>query len=214
MSNFRRHIAKAKTQPYDAEVEYLEVNQTNEGAFIELPFVVNDYDNEFDTEFVLNGYSANASASMTFIGSGYSSGVNLYRISRGDPDNSIRVYNGSWDATNNGAPITLGAKTHVIMNRDGSYSINGTSYLRRGAAGNENHDPIVFFKTSKTTGTAYMRLYSYRWIKADKLILDLIPVRKGKEGFMYDKVSGKLYGNSGSGKFIVGPDKVKEVKKI
>jgi hypothetical protein len=37
--------------------------------------------------------------------------------------------------------------------------------------------------------------------------LDLIPVRVGNVGYMYDKVSGKLFGNAGTGKFILGPDK-------
>lgn len=38
------------------------------------------------------------------------------------------------------------------------------------------------------------------------LIMDLIPVRKGTIGYMYDKLSGQLFGNSGSGSFILGPD--------
>ena len=37
---------------------------------------------------------------------------------------------------------------------------------------------------------------------------DLIPVRKGSVGYMYDRVSGKLYGNAAdSGAFVIGPDK-------
>ena len=37
---------------------------------------------------------------------------------------------------------------------------------------------------------------------------DLIPVRKGSFGYMYDRVSGKLYGNAaGTGAFVIGPDK-------
>ena len=36
--------------------------------------------------------------------------------------------------------------------------------------------------------------------------LDLIPVRVGQVGYMYDKVSGHLFGNAGSGNFILGND--------
>ena len=43
--------------------------------------------------------------------------------------------------------------------------------------------------------------------KNDNLILDFIPVRVGQVGYMYDKVSGQLFGNSGTGDFILGPDK-------
>jgi hypothetical protein len=62
-------------------------------------------------------------------------------------------------------------------------------------------------------------LYAYgygtkRYFKKFKLLdsknipkLDLIPVRVGNVGYMYDKVSGKLFGNVGTGSFILGPDK-------
>ena len=36
--------------------------------------------------------------------------------------------------------------------------------------------------------------------------MDLVPVRIGSTGYMYDKVSGNLFGNSGTGSFILGPD--------
>ena len=40
------------------------------------------------------------------------------------------------------------------------------------------------------------------------LIRDLIPVRVGSVGYMYDKISGQLFGNAAdSGAFIIGPDK-------
>ena len=42
---------------------------------------------------------------------------------------------------------------------------------------------------------------------ADVLVRDFIPVRVGQVGYMYDKVSGQLFGNAGTGDFIVGPDK-------
>ena len=38
-------------------------------------------------------------------------------------------------------------------------------------------------------------------------LFDAIPVRVGQVGYMYDKVSGQLFGNAGTGAFILGPDK-------
>lgn len=35
---------------------------------------------------------------------------------------------------------------------------------------------------------------------------DYIPVRVGTVGYLYDKVSGELFGNSGTGSFTLGPD--------
>ena len=37
-------------------------------------------------------------------------------------------------------------------------------------------------------------------------VLDLIPVRVGSVGYMYDRVSGRLFGNDGTGVFVLGPD--------
>jgi hypothetical protein len=37
-------------------------------------------------------------------------------------------------------------------------------------------------------------------------IMDMIPVRKGNIGYMYDKVTGQLFGNQGTGNFVLGPD--------
>jgi len=39
------------------------------------------------------------------------------------------------------------------------------------------------------------------------LVRDFIPVRKDGVGYMYDRVSGQLFGNVGTGDFVVGPDK-------
>ena len=38
-------------------------------------------------------------------------------------------------------------------------------------------------------------------------VMELIPVRKDGVGYMYDKVSGELFGNDGTGIFGIGPDK-------
>jgi len=34
----------------------------------------------------------------------------------------------------------------------------------------------------------------------------MIPVRIGNIGYMFDKVTGKMFGNSGTGNFVLGPD--------
>lgn len=51
------------------------------------------------------------------------------------------------------------------------------------------------------------RIKSYQIYIDEVLVRDLIPVRVGNIGYMYDKVSGKLFGNAGTGNFILGPDK-------
>lgn len=52
-----------------------------------------------------------------------------------------------------------------------------------------------------------MTVLSFRCWKSSVLIMDMIPVRVGNVGYMYDKVSKQLFGNAGTGAFILGPDK-------
>ena len=53
------------------------------------------------------------------------------------------------------------------------------------------------------------RFYSFSAtdVNSDELVVDLSPVRKGTVGFIYDRVSGQLFHNQGTGAFIIGPDK-------
>lgn len=50
------------------------------------------------------------------------------------------------------------------------------------------------------------RIYAVQITQGTEIIMDLIPVRVGNVGYMYDKVSGELFGNDGSGEFILGKD--------
>ena len=50
------------------------------------------------------------------------------------------------------------------------------------------------------------KISSFKAWKSDVLIMDLIPVRVGTTGYMYDTVSGELFGNAGTEEFILGSD--------
>ena len=56
--------------------------------------------------------------------------------------------------------------------------------------------------------SAAVKIGSFRVEKNGEIKLDVVAVRKGTVGYLYDRVSGKLFGNAGSGDFIVGPDVV------
>lgn len=91
-------------------------------------------------------------------------------------------------------------KNYVFWTTDGVYNrdVSSTNF------GAETTNLRLFWGyNSMSKG----RIKSYRQIKDGVLIYDLIPVRKGSVGYMYDKVSGQLFGNAGTGSFILGPDK-------
>jgi hypothetical protein len=50
------------------------------------------------------------------------------------------------------------------------------------------------------------RIYYLKVLNGNQPVFDAIPVRVGQVGYMYDKVSGQLFGNAGTGDFILGPD--------
>lgn len=61
-------------------------------------------------------------------------------------------------------------------------------------------------EASVAAASSGCRLYSAKVIDTG-VNLDLIPVRVGETGYLYDKISGRLFGNSGTGSFTLGSDK-------
>ena len=121
----------------------------------------------------------------------------------------VNIRNGNASTTNiTSLPIKVGERNFLRM--EGSprrYQLNEIEGDLKAAATKINTDPLLLMgRRSDESNSAFWRLYYFQLWKAGKQILDLVPVRIGDEGFMYDKVSGKLFGNGGTGKFILGPD--------
>ena len=67
--------------------------------------------------------------------------------------------------------------------------------------------PLSFFAYADGRYNASCRIYS-AYVSNGTNVADFIPVRVGSVGYMYDRVSGKLFGNAGTGDFVLGPDVV------
>ena len=66
---------------------------------------------------------------------------------------------------------------------------------------------LIIFRRPNV-GNSWIKCYAFQlWNANGVSVLDLIPVRVGSIGYMYDRVSGQLFGNSGTEAFIIGPDK-------
>lgn len=68
---------------------------------------------------------------------------------------------------------------------------------------------IFMFAMSTANGANYYaigRIYCCKIFYGGELVRDFIPVRKHGIGYMYDNVTGELFGNQGTGEFIIGPD--------
>lgn len=55
-------------------------------------------------------------------------------------------------------------------------------------------------------GQMTARLYGCRYYQSGVLVRDFVPVRIGQTGYLFDRVSGQLFGNAGTGDFVLGPD--------
>ena len=71
-------------------------------------------------------------------------------------------------------------------------------------------DTVSLFTNSKSEATTRrMRIYGFsvQIYSTDEYLMDFIPVRRNGVGYMYDRVTRRLFGNQGTGAFIIGPDK-------
>lgn len=50
------------------------------------------------------------------------------------------------------------------------------------------------------------KLKSAKFYDGGVLVRDFVPVRVGQTGYLFDRVSGQLFGNAGTGDFVLGPD--------
>lgn len=70
--------------------------------------------------------------------------------------------------------------------------------------------PIRIFGTSGIVANYaqfHGKIYKVQISQGNEIIFDFIPVRKNGVGYMFDTISKQLYGNDGTGEFILGPDK-------
>ena len=196
-----------KHLPYDAEVEYLESTGTQYIKTDIIPAIGYTYKMMFRSTGVANY--------------GYLFGVNWK-----DDTGTVKFF-GLRRFVSQAIFQSLGFSINTVpYEEDIDYDIT----INGGEAGDLNEfrlaDGRVFSNNSKISvsprlpmnllvvnnvGGAYYQnkvlLYSFSIEANSKTILDLIPVRVGDVGYMYDRVSGQLFGNSGKGEFIIGPDK-------
>lgn len=196
----RRRMMMGKGLPYDAEVEYLE---SVGNCVINTNYIPTGDDIRIQTKVLYNGYTKNAGW-IPWFAAYTNEQSNTYRIIRNNNSSlNIYLFNG---AVAGGGGISFRVATGTIYNIDlnrNRYTINTSSGNLSNVKGTENSSNLSLFNPIFKGAFFYFKLW-----KNDVLMLDLIPVRKGTTGYMYDNVSGELFGNAGTGSFIVGPDRV------
>ena len=191
--------------PYDAEVEYLESTGTQ---IIDLGFKGSN-----NTSFDIQMYRPSNSTTIDFgAESGWGKKTLIFVTGNGY---LYWMYGASVGSTYvrtsadyvgvlrfQGTGNTLVA-SNLSTNKKYSKTSTGTTPFTTdynlclfGENSNGNYSP---------TGSG-VRVYYAKVDDGDNHV-DLVAVRKNGVGYMYDRVSGTLFGNSGTGAFTIGPDK-------
>lgn len=117
----------------------------------------------------------------------------------------VRVQSPTTPMTKGIAELNFDYYRRFVVMPDGGSSVE----TALGSVVTQFSQPLGLFGCYYEDGTHLAwtdKISAFQVTRGHDLVLDLIPVRVGSVGYMYDRVSGTLFGNIGTGDFIVGPD--------
>lgn len=204
------------TLPYDAEIEYL---QFTGAQYINLGYCQDARNIEIRIRMQWTGN--NTSQFETFFGY-------MTNASTLTPRGGLHKYQGKWMfGTNSSIPSNkaVDANIHDFMimgvassNTESLY--DQTTNIKSGTTTSTGLDTntIPYFvgcrnRNGSVDNYANTRIMSLSIMSFDDYThtvvrheMNLIPVRKGQVGYLYDRISGTLFGNAGTGSFTLGAD--------
>ena len=194
-------LVESKPLPYDAEIEYLESSGTQ---WIDTNFIpnVNSAAHIIWSPLEINTYGYFGSRSLDLNGSYRFCGTTF----GGGATFTFAMTYDKW------ANDKVNLKKNTIYNcyaENGKYIINGTEYSSDVISDYQGSAFYLFryYRGNNNWHYSKMRCYNLKLYSNNFIVMDMIPVRVGTTGYMYDKLSGQLFGNAGTGSFILGSDK-------
>jgi hypothetical protein len=195
----RRRVAASKSLPYDAEIEYLESDGTQ---WIDTGIIPSS-----DIRLYIDGLFPTLSNNALIHGVIDQVGSTYRRFHIGFSSNRWQGGVGTAVAGNGSANTSR----HIFQISGLGYAYVDSITMRCNSTAFPSISIYLFARNfnGEASNTGFFRLFSsniYSYSQ-DKMLADFIPVRLGQVGYLYDKVSGQLFGNAGTGDFILGPDK-------
>jgi hypothetical protein len=188
---------------YDAEIEYLESTGTqwiDTGKILSSTGFAYDADVMFKSTENCQVFGGRTKANNTS-----SDSLSLFVVSSG-----LRFdYFGN---SKNGSAIKANTRYSVSLANEKT-TVNGVVFSTPITAERSSGATVYIFaghRPQAPGGVEFqssIRLYSLKFYQGGVLTDDYQPVRIGTTGYLYDRVSGKLFGNAGTGEFVRGPDK-------
>ena len=193
---------RASEKPYAYEVEYLESTGTQ---WIDTGLSPSDNES-FEMEFVVADWKRD----IGFHGV-HDAGVTWKSLIYSKTDSTLNVYFGGIELY--GFNVTDGEKyTLSVDNNDKTVTTTLNGETKTNSYINPNESTRYKNGLFTVTGTynyneSSMKLYNYKHYTSDVLDRDMIAVvDKNGVACMYDKVSGQLFYNKGTGEFTAGPE--------
>ena len=210
LMNLRNALMAGKLLPYDAEVEYLESTGMQ---WIDTGVIANG---EFDVEYTIQTPSSTDFTLQFMVGGARSASQHL-NFGQYEPNGRFTLgFLGNYWVV---ATSVIAANTLYTVKIHYAYgsqtaTINGANATSQTLTGTEALNLNIylfkrnFYGASDTIPPMKGRMYAFKIWQNGVLVRDFIPVRVGQVGYMYDRVSGKLFGNAGTGDFQYGLDVV------
>ena len=193
-------LMTGKRLPYDAEVEYLESTGTQ---WIDTGIVPTS-DLAYQVVAAVQTY---LNSRVVAGGRGSSSPMNQ-RILQYTQNNVRQLCLQRGDSTIRIA-IPYNSDFHVFFSSATTLRIDGTEAASNAVSDSGEESFFALFGNS-VAGVAQSfsacRISSAKLWRGSTLVRDYIPVRVGTTGYLYDRVSGALFGNAGTGAFSYGND--------
>ncbi len=186
-------------KPYDKEITYLQSGSTQ---YIDTKFKHNQ-----NTRFVCEiEYTNPVNWTYPFGSFGGASGTKKLYCAEINSSKILTTYYGISHNFN----ISAAGKHTYDLNKN-VHKIDNTTYTFSNTTFQSEFNTFLFASTGYTNNltinATVVKIYYFKIYDNGVLIRDFIPVRVGQIGYMYDKVYNQLYGNSGTGNFVLGPDK-------
>ena len=207
LTNLRNALMTGKRLPYDAQLEYLESTGTQH---VKLPVrPSSDCDISVDFQVVTFGQGAPFGG-----GDGNLSNEILVLPRTTTATSTDWIYRCGNKQNQAGLSVSYYDR-HTIRWLFNSAYLDGAlvSDITAANAFTATRDYMGLFCSLRNgdTSPTFMfkgRIFSCKIYVGGVLVRDFIPVRKGTVGYLYDRVSGRLFGNAGTGDFVLGPDVV------
>ena len=205
-----------KLLPYDAEVEWL---QAVRGNYINTGIVLG---NNRTFRISATAMTKGLIVSEMPIASCWTSGTNWFNLFFGGSAGalSLSMYAGQ-DIGHLRPRTQILANTmyHIScgMDAEGLYGLKGKRFMETDSSGFTttvnlatypyNGQEVLILARGDRDNEYSAYVQSVKLEIGSDVVFDGIAVRKDDVGYFYDRVSSELFGNAGTGEFLIGPDK-------